>query len=139
MAFKSKTPSREKPGKGLTRRKGLQTRAPMKSAKPAPAAPPSPAEQRAAQKKALQASTLRLLEKARREAAVRGVDLSEWESEFLDSVSMRVKTYGRAFADPDKGATGGTLSVRQGVKLREIRKKAQTAKPAGRDGDDEPA
>lgn len=139
MAFKSKTPSPGKPGKGLTRKTGLQTRAPMKSAKPAPPAPPSPAEQRAAQKKALQASTLRLLEKARREAAASGVDLSEWESEFLDSVSMRVKAYGRAFADPDKGATGGTLSVRQGVKLREIRKKARKSKTGGGNDGDEPA
>jgi len=133
VAFKSKSPS-----KGLVRKKGLQTRAPLKAAKPVPAAPPSPAEQRAAQKKALQRSTLRLLEKARREAAEHGADLSEWESEFLDSVSMRVKTYGRAFADPDKGASGGTLSVRQGVKLKEIRKKARTAKPRAED-DDEPA
>jgi len=133
VAFKSKSPSN-----GLVRKKGLQTRAPLKAAKPAPAAPPSPTEQRATQKKALQRSTLRLLEKARREAAERGVDLSEWESEFLDSVSMRVKTYGRAFADPDKGASGGTLSVRQGVKLKEIRKKARTAKPRAED-DDEPA
>jgi len=133
VAFKSKSSS-----KGLTRKKGLQTRAPSKGATQAPIKPPSLAEQRAAQKKALQRSTLRLLEKARREAAEHGVDLSEWESEFLDSVSMRVKTYGRAFADPDKGASGGTLSVRQGVKLKEIRKKARTAKPRAED-DDEPA
>ncbi|MBW8734122.1 MAG: hypothetical protein JF571_07435 [Asticcacaulis sp.] len=129
MAFKSKTP------KGLTRKKGLQTHGPMKTARPAPApAPPTFAEQRAAEKKALQRTTLRLLEKARREAAERGIDLSEWESEFLDSVSERIKTYGRAFADPDKGASGGTLSLRQGVKLKEIRKKARSAKPAGDDG-----
>lgn len=137
MAFKSKTPP-----KGMVRKKGLQTRASLttgpKASKPAPAPLPTPAEQRAAQKKALQKSTLRLLEKARREAAERGVDLSDWESEFLDSVSERIKTYGRAFADPDKGATGGTLSLRQGVKLKEIRKKAQAAKPRAED-DDEPA
>ena len=54
-----------------------------------------------------------------------GVNLSEWETDFIDGVSERVKTYGRAFADPDKGAPGTTLSVRQGVKLREIRKKAR--------------
>jgi hypothetical protein len=132
MAFKSKTPS-----KGLTRKSGLQTRTPIKPGKPAPKALPTPAEQRAAQKKALQKATLRLLEKARREAAENSVDLSEWESEFLDSVSARVKTYGRAFADPDKGASGGTLSVRQGVKLKEIRRKSKTASPA--QDDDEPA
>ncbi len=97
---------------------------------------PSPAEQRAAQKKALQKSTLRLLEKARQEAQAAGVDLSEWESEFLDGVAERVKTYGRAFADPDKGAMTGTLSLRQGVKLREIRKKAQSRKTDTDDGAD---
>jgi len=132
MAFKSKTPS-----KGLTRKSGLQTHTPIKPAKSAPKPLPTPAEQRAAQKKALQKSTLRLLEKARREAGENGVDLSQWESEFLDSVSERVKTYGRAFADPDKGASGTTLSVRQGMKLKEIRRKSKAAKPA--QDDDEPA
>ena len=140
MAFKTRPPDKG-PGKGLARSKGLQTKAPLKTnaslktkapMKPGAgfsAKPPSPAEQRQAQQKALQKATLRVLEKAQKEAAERGVDLSEWESEFLDSVSERVKTYGRAFADPDKGASGSTLSARQGVKLKEIRKKAATAKP----------
>ena len=135
MAFKSKTP-----GKGLTRSTPLRSQAPMKRAAPEANAkprsgfstkPPSPAEQRDAQKKALQKATLRALEKARLEAAEKGVDLSEWESEFLDSVAERVKTYGRAFADPDKGAMNGTLSARQGVKLKEIRKKASKTKRDG--------
>ncbi len=123
------------PAKRLKRSKPLQTKAPLKTrAAMKPGAglagtPPSPAEQRKAQQKALQNATLRALEKARREAAERGVDLSEWENEFLGSVSERVKTYGRAFADPDKGAAGTTLSVRQGAKLKEIRKKAAKAKP----------
>ncbi len=124
MAFKAKTSA-----KGLVRSKPLQSRAAMKPGKGFAVAPPSPAEQRKAQQKKLQASTLRVLEKARQEAAERGVDLSEWEAEFLESVAGRVKTYGRAFADPDKGASGGTLSLRQGVKLKEIRKKTATAKP----------
>jgi hypothetical protein len=140
MAFKSKTPS-----KGMSRSKPLQAKAPMKSGqgfkarsvanKPAKASPtpPSPAEQRKAQQQALQKSTLKLLERARREAAEKGITLSDWEGEFLESVSDRVRTYGRAFADPDKGAMNGTLSVRQGVKLREIRKKARNAKPEGSD------
>lgn len=91
--------------------------------------PLSPAEQRKAQQKALQKATLRALEKARKDAVERGIDLSEWETEFLGSVGERVRTYGRAFADPDKGAAGTTLSVRQGVKLKEIRKKTATDKP----------
>ena len=101
-------------------------------AKPAaktPPAPPSLAEQRKAQQQALQKSTLKLLDRARKEAEEAGVTLSEWEGEFLESVSDRVRTYGRAFADPDKGAMNGTLSVRQGVKLREIRKKARKTRP----------
>lgn len=57
--------------------------------------------------------------------------LSEWEGEFLDSVSERVKTHGRAFADPEKGAPGQALSAMQGRKLKEIAKKAKgdPAKP----------
>ncbi|MDC7696136.1 hypothetical protein PQU94_17810 [Asticcacaulis sp. DXS10W] len=129
MAFKSKTP-----GKGLTRKSELKTKAPLSSrgglsARPAaPKPPPSPHDE----KKALQKRTLRALERAKKAAAEAGVDLSEWENDFIDSVSDRVKTYGRAFADPDKGAINGTLSLLQGVKLREIRQKvkARAVKPA---------
>jgi hypothetical protein len=64
------------------------------------------------------------LKRARRTADKAGIELSEWEGEFLDSVSQRVKTYGRAFADPDKGAPGTPLSMMQGAKLREISAKA---------------
>lgn len=135
MTFKTRPP-----GKALNRSKSLQSKAPLKTSTPmkpgagVSAKPPSPAEQRKAQQKALQKATLRLLEKAQKEAAARGVALSEWENEFLDSVSERVKTYGRAFADPDKGASGSTLSARQGVKLKEIRKKTATAKPETKPG-----
>ena len=123
MAFQSKTPS-----KGLKRSKPLQTKGTMKSGAGFCAKPPSPADQRKAAQKALQKATLRALEKARQEAAEQGVDLSEWESDFIEGVSERVKTYGRAFADPDKGAMNGTLSLRQGIKLKEIRKKARKPK-----------
>ena len=54
-----------------------------------------------------------------------GVELSEWEGEFLGSVAERVATYGRAFGDPEKGAPGAALSARQGVKLKEIVAKAK--------------
>ena len=50
--------------------------------------------------------------------------LSDWEGEFLTSVEDRVKTYGRAFADPEKGAAGEALSIMQTVKLKEIAAKA---------------
>ena len=51
--------------------------------------------------------------------------LSDWEDEFLGSVSDRVKTYGRAFGDPEKGAPGQSLSAMQARKLKEIAKKAK--------------
>ncbi|MDC7683515.1 hypothetical protein PQU92_09525 [Asticcacaulis sp. BYS171W] len=122
MAFKSKTPS-----KGLRQKTPLQTKKPLQSkagfkAKPAaPAALPSPLDQ----KKTLQRQTIRALERAKKAALEAGVDLSDWESDFIDGVTERVKTYGRAFADPDKGAMNGTLSLLQGQKLREIRKKVK--------------
>jgi hypothetical protein len=40
-------------------------------------------------------------------------------------VEDRLNTYGRAFGDPDKGAPGAPLSLRQGVKLKEISAKAK--------------
>ena len=54
-----------------------------------------------------------------------GVKLSDWEGEFLESVGERVKTYGRAFGDPEKGAPGEALSALQAVKLKEIAVKAK--------------
>ena len=53
------------------------------------------------------------------------MELSDWEDEFLGSVSDRVKTYGRAFGDPEKGAPGQSLSAMQARKLKEIAKKAK--------------
>ena len=57
-----------------------------------------------------------------------GVTLSEWEGEFLGSVADRVKTYGRAFGDPEKGAPGEALSAMQTLKLKEIAAKAKGEK-----------
>jgi hypothetical protein len=74
-------------------------------------------------------AALSALKRAKRAADKAGVELSDWEGEFLGSVAQRVTTYGRAFADPDKGAPGAALSKRQGVKLKEIAAKAQ-GKPA---------
>lgn len=80
-------------------------------------APPSPRE-------AARSAALKALHRARRTADRAGIELSDWEGEFLDSVGERLQTYGRAFADPDKGAPGGALSARQGAKLKEITDKA---------------
>lgn len=82
------------------------------------AKPPDPKEQ--AKKAALNA-----LKRARRAAEKSGVELSEWEGEFLTSVAQRVETYGRAFADPEKGGRGQALSGNQTIKLKEIARKAK--------------
>jgi hypothetical protein len=76
-----------------------------------------------------QRAALNALKRAGRAAARAGVELSEWEGEFLGSVTERIKTYGRAFADPDKGAMGAPLSMMQAVKLKEITAKAKGEKP----------
>ncbi len=87
-----------------------------------------------AQRKAAQRAALNALKRAKRTAEKTGVALSEWEGEFLDSVGERVKTYGRAFGDPEKGAPGQALSAMQGRKLKEISKKASGEAPALRWG-----
>lgn len=82
-----------------------------------------PIDQRAAAKR----SALNALRRARRIADRAGVELSEWEGEFLGSVESRVETYGRAFGDPEKGAPGQALSALQRVKLKEIAAKAKAS------------
>ena len=82
----------------------------------------------AAARDAAKRAALNALKRTRRTAARTGVELSDWEGEFLGSVEDRIKTYGRAFADPDKGAMGAPLSMMQGLKLREI-----SAKASGKD------
>ncbi len=73
-------------------------------------------------------SALNALRRAKRVADRAGVKLSDWEGEFLGSVEGRLKTYGRAFGDPEKGAPGQALSVLQTVKLKEISAKAKGEK-----------
>ncbi|HEY2662198.1 MAG TPA: hypothetical protein VGI79_20945 [Caulobacteraceae bacterium] len=81
-------------------------------------------------------AALNALRRARRLAARAGIELSAWEGEFLGSVEDRLKTYGRAFADPDKGAPMQPLSALQAVKLKEITSKAkgEAPKPERRGG-----
>lgn len=73
-------------------------------------------------------AALNALKRVRRQADRAEVKLSEWEGEFLGSVEERVKTYGRAFADPEKGGPGAAFSVLQSVKLKEIAAKAKGEK-----------
>lgn len=76
-------------------------------------------------KAAAKRAALNALRRARRQAERAGVKLSDWEGEFLGSVSDRLKTFGRAFGDPEKGAPGQALSALQQVKLKEIVAKAK--------------
>lgn len=62
--------------------------------------------------------------RARAEAGT-GPALSEWESEFLASLEVRLETFGSAFADPAKGAPDAALSTLQGAKMREIDRKSR--------------
>lgn len=84
----------------------------------------SPPDRKAQAKRA----ALNALKRARRMAERAGVKLSEWEGEFLGSVEARVKTYGRAFGDPEKGDRNEALSALQAVKLKEIAGKAKGEK-----------
>lgn len=86
--------------------------------------PPDPRVQ--ARKAALNA-----LKRARRTADKAGIQLSDWEGEFLGSVAQRIETYGRAFGDPEKGGAGQAMSVNQTIKLKEIAAKAQGKDKAG--------
>ena len=72
-------------------------------------------------------AALNALRRARRQADRAGVELSDWEGEFLGSVEDRLKTFDRAFGDPEKGAPGEALSARQRTKLKEIAVKAKGA------------
>ncbi len=87
--------------------------------------PKSPFEER---KAAAKRAALNALKRARRTAEKAGVTLSDWEGAFLTEVTDRVKTYGRAFGDPEKGAAGEALSMLQAVKLKEIAAKAKGEK-----------
>jgi hypothetical protein len=66
---------------------------------------------------------LAALKRAADKAAASPEGLSEWETEFLTSLGERLTKYGSAFADPDKGQLNAPLSLRQGLKVRQISKK----------------
>jgi len=79
-------------------------------------------------KAAAKRAALNALKRAQRQAERAGVKLSEWEGEFLGSVTDRLKTFVRATAAPEKGAPGQALSALQTVKLKEITAKAKGEK-----------
>ncbi len=96
--------------------------------------PPTPAEARAKDKARIKRAALRALKRTKADADKAGVVLSDWEGEFIETVSERVSTYGRAFADPEKGGAGSALSALQTRKLKEIAAKARGEPPARRFG-----
>lgn len=89
-----------------------------------PTRPPTAAEARVKEKARVKRAALKALRRAQAAADKAGVKLSDWEGEFLGSVTERVETYGRAFGDPELGAPGQALSAQQTRKLREIAAKA---------------
>ena len=92
------------------------------------------AEQKAAERERAKRKALKVLRRTRVAAEQTGVKLSEWEGEFLESVEGRVKIYGRAFHDPEKGAPSASLSMMQHVKLKEIGAKASGKKKPRKTG-----
>jgi hypothetical protein len=77
---------------------------------------------------ALTKRAIAALKRAADKAKASEEGLSEWESEFLTSLDTRLKTYGSAFNDPDKGQLSAPLSLRQGLKVRQISKKGEASK-----------
>jgi hypothetical protein len=70
---------------------------------------------------------LAALKRASAKASATPEGLSEWEAEFLTSLDERLTKYGSAFTDPDKGQLSAPLSLRQGLKVRQISKKGEVA------------
>ena len=73
-------------------------------------------------------AAIRLVSKTRQSNLALDEGLTNWEGEFLDGLEERLQKYGSAFNDPDLGATCGALSLRQGLKLKQIKQKAQPKK-----------
>ena len=74
---------------------------------------------------ALTKRALLALKRAADKAKLSKEGLTEWEAEFLCSIEERLTNFGSAFADPDKGQLSAPLSLRQGLKVRQIGKKGE--------------
>ena len=72
-------------------------------------------------------AALRKLEKARFELEALG-ELTDWEAEFISSVTERLDKYDAAFANPDLGGWLEALSGRQKQVLAQMRRKIRDAK-----------
>lgn len=68
---------------------------------------------------------LRKLRKAKVRAEAEGIDLSDWEKEFVEGVDERLNKYGSAFSDYSLGAPGEPLSAAQAEILRQLDRKSR--------------
>lgn len=68
---------------------------------------------------------LRKLRKAKERAEADGIELTDWEKDFVDGVDERLTKYGSAFADPHLGAPDEALSNAQSEILRQLDKKSR--------------
>lgn len=126
--MKRKPPDKTKTG--FSRSSFGRKPADPKASKKTPGGKGDPKSALTLRREAVKRAAINALKRAKRTADKAGVELSDWEDEFLGSVQERVKTYGRAFGDPDKGAQGEALSLMQVVKLKEITAKAKGEKRA---------
>ncbi|MAI89811.1 hypothetical protein [Ponticaulis sp.] len=74
---------------------------------------------------------LRKLRKAAERAKAEGIELSDWEQEFVEGVDERLTKYGSAFADPSLGNTEDALSNAQSEILRQLDKKSRGKSTGG--------
>ncbi len=83
---------------------------------------------------ALTRQAISWLKRARARAEKSAEGVTAWEDEFLTSVEERLEQYGSAFTDPDKGQLSAPLSLRQGLKVRQIGKRGseERRKPGAR-------
>lgn len=73
---------------------------------------------------------LRKLRKAAERAELEGIELSDWEQDFIEGVDERLTKYGSAFADLSKGSSDEALSNAQAEIVRQLDKKSR-GKSAG--------
>lgn len=85
-------------------------------------------DRRAAALKSSARKAKRALKKLLTEAGQDPDVVTGWEDGFLKSVTERIDTFGKAFADPEKGNPDQALSWQQGMKLRQIRSSVKRKK-----------
>ena len=68
---------------------------------------------------------LRKLRKAAERAELEGIELTDWEKEFVEGVDERLTEYGSAFHDLSKGNADEALSMAQSEILKQLDKKSR--------------